>query len=646
MDIFRRNLIMKKLSTLICLLLIATLGFTQADKKIFGELTVTDTIETNKGYKFPDSSFQITAASGTAVNVADSLKAGVTDSLLINTNALIVRTTGQVGIGIGSPDASSLLDITSVTKGLLYPRMTTTQRDAIGSPATGLSIYNLTNDDPNFFNGTAWRRITHAPGASLKIGAVIFATGVSALDGDSVNFFWDNTNNRLGIGVSDPDEKLEVAGRIHLGQTTVPSVTTDKLYNESGALFWNGIDLTSPGTTIEFTSTFDNTLITKLSGAGTIVYDVSNPSTGQIAINGGTVTKVGKLLAYQFHVISDQDAEFVLIMDISLIPGEIVSMSVVADDGSLHQLGFRSPGARQIRFNRDDAINADLDHHILVWVDGGSETAVIPVGTFTGTAGSIPFSNGTSIVEDNANLFYDDVNNRLGIGTSLPTEKLEVSGNIKGDTAKFSNYSGGHVIPLTDSTYDLGSVTKRWRDLYVTGGTIYLGSETLSIDSNGALSFSGAGGISTPSSSSGWLDIQRKSATNDQTGIDQGIDIILDSANGNIPYNATTGIATLKATGNPYVLWGTFAAFSISSGETIAIQWVRASDNTPLYEGHETRLRPQSSSSNGNNQPTIKLIYKPTVDTDVKLRCTEYTGTPDTFSLYWDRSMATISELR
>ena len=150
---------------------------------------------------------------------------------------------------------------------------------------------------------------------------------------------------------------------------------------------------------------------------------------------------------------------------------------------------------------------------------------------------------------------------------------------------------------------------------------------------------------SAPSSPPEWLDIQRKSATNDQTGIDQGTDIILDSANGNIPYNSTTGVVTLKA-GKVYVLWFTVAIFSIGSSETVAIQWVKASDNTPLYEGHETRLRPQSSSSNGNNQPIAKVIYKPTVDIDVKLRCTEYTGTPDTISMYWDRSFATINELR
>ncbi len=127
------------------------------------------------------------------------------------------------------------------------------------------------------------------------------------------------------------------------------------------------------GATIELTSDFDNTLITKYSGATTLVYDETNPSQGETSIVGGTVTKVGKLLAYQFHVIFDEDAEFVLEMDASLVPGEIVSASVVGDDGSLHQLGFRSPAGNYLRFNRDDAIDADLDVHLIVWVDGGIE---------------------------------------------------------------------------------------------------------------------------------------------------------------------------------------------------------------------------------------------------------------------------------
>lgn len=143
-----------------------------------------------------------------------------------------------------------------------------------------------------------------------------------------------------------------------------------------------------------------------------------------------------------------------------------------------------------------------------------------------------------------------------------------------------------------------------------------------------------------------WLDIWRKSATNDQTGIDEGTDILFDGSRGEgITYNDATGVVTLKAN-RVYRLWATFAVFSIEASETVAIQWVKANDNLPLEEGHETRLRPQSSSSNGNNQPTIEVIYKPTSDTDVKLRVTEYTGTPDTISMYWDRAMGTVMRIR
>lgn len=61
----------------------------------------------------------------------------------------------QVGIGTIEPDASSILDIVSTSKGLLMPRLTTAQRNAITSPATGLMIYNTTLNDGQLNNGTS-----------------------------------------------------------------------------------------------------------------------------------------------------------------------------------------------------------------------------------------------------------------------------------------------------------------------------------------------------------------------------------------------------------------------------------------------------------------------------------------------------------
>src|SRR6266581_1986949 len=69
--------------------------------------------------------------------------------------------TGAAGIGTTTPDASSLLEIKSTSKGLLIPRMTKTQRDAIAAPATGLMIYQ-TNSTPGFYyySGIAWTAVS------------------------------------------------------------------------------------------------------------------------------------------------------------------------------------------------------------------------------------------------------------------------------------------------------------------------------------------------------------------------------------------------------------------------------------------------------------------------------------------------------
>src|SRR5215475_6602944 len=73
----------------------------------------------------------------------------------------IFPSTGAAGIGTTTPNASSLLEVKSTTKGILIPRMTLTQRNAIATPATGLLIYQ-TNATPGFYyySGTAWTSVT------------------------------------------------------------------------------------------------------------------------------------------------------------------------------------------------------------------------------------------------------------------------------------------------------------------------------------------------------------------------------------------------------------------------------------------------------------------------------------------------------
>jgi hypothetical protein len=53
-------------------------------------------------------------------------------------------------------DASAQVQINSTTRGFLPPRMTTTQKNAIASPATGLVLYDSTTNKLQCYNGSTW----------------------------------------------------------------------------------------------------------------------------------------------------------------------------------------------------------------------------------------------------------------------------------------------------------------------------------------------------------------------------------------------------------------------------------------------------------------------------------------------------------
>lgn len=68
---------------------------------------------------------------------------------------MCITSGGQVGIGTNNPVASALLDLTSTTGGLLLPRMTTTQRNAL-TGTDGLVIFNTTTNQPECYYSSTW----------------------------------------------------------------------------------------------------------------------------------------------------------------------------------------------------------------------------------------------------------------------------------------------------------------------------------------------------------------------------------------------------------------------------------------------------------------------------------------------------------
>ena len=130
----------------------------------------------------------------------------------------------QVGIGTTSPDPSSILDISSTSKGVLIPRMTTSERDAITSPVNGLMVYNTDSDEIqlniNSPSTPVWQALSLAstgasPGESMKYSNTDTTTDVNVSPAISLPVFgtqeW-NDNTTL-YAVSGNQVTISEAGR-------------------------------------------------------------------------------------------------------------------------------------------------------------------------------------------------------------------------------------------------------------------------------------------------------------------------------------------------------------------------------------------------------------------------------------------------
>ena len=201
-------------------------------------------------------------------------------SLFTCTFLIVIGYTQNVGIGTSTPNASAQLDVTSTSKGLLVPRMTTAQRTAIASPANGLMVYDTNLNAFYFYNGSTWAAVNNSGGGSDN-----WATSGN-------NIYNSNTGN-VGIGsATGIKEKLSVKGNLFVTHTNGNDLVNGgnkAVLNLHGANTGSGvINFLKPDTSVAATIYYGNILSQFVLQNGGNSNQLFLRSNGNVGINTGS----------------------------------------------------------------------------------------------------------------------------------------------------------------------------------------------------------------------------------------------------------------------------------------------------------------------------------------------------------------------
>lgn len=357
--------------------------------------------------------------------------------LLIASNAI-----SQVAINDdgSSTNASSMLHIKSTDKGMLIPRMTENQRDAISSPAYGLLVFVTTDSTFYFYEGSNWTKLgmgssgwhehnnkiytdsLHSVSIGDTAGSAVFqvktdeATGIYSPDvciggtasaneeypgqpaanafDNSLSTYWSNNNNLpswLQYDFGDGNERVIARYRIFFsaaGYDASPDVWQFQASDDAST--WTTLDSrTGQGWTIDEWKTYTFSNEERFRYYRLLISDNKGTANNYVSINEVQMNE----MTYEKH-------------STLVVSGNAVGIGTESPSSTLH-------------------INGTL-----LYEDGNESSGWIMVsdasGNATWTDGANVNAGGWTV---NGNHIYN-TSDSVGIGTATPGAPLEVSGRI------------------------------------------------------------------------------------------------------------------------------------------------------------------------------------------------------------------------
>jgi len=204
----------------------------------------------------------------------------------------------SVGLNNATPDASSILDLTATDRGLLIPRMTEIQKNAIAAPATSLIVYQTDGADPGFFyyTGAIWEPLGGTVKAidDLLDGSDGLGTDnmfLGALSGTS-NIAGGNYN--VGLGLSSLQSLTSGDYNIAVGYSALNTNSTGSRNNAFG---YNSMYYATTGN--DYNSAFGNEAMKGTAAYTNSDYNTAIGSEALYSINGADYnTAIGRRSLY------------------------------------------------------------------------------------------------------------------------------------------------------------------------------------------------------------------------------------------------------------------------------------------------------------------------------------------------------------